>query len=66
MLQKIEIWRKLTQVMTGSMFPKIIYNHWHNIFRLLDVLKNFAFTTSGTMRDYYLRVASRVFERIKT
>ena len=30
------------------------YNHFHNIFRLLDVLPNFLFTTSETMRDYYL------------
>ena len=49
----------------------IIYNHFHNILRLFDVLPNFPFTTSETMRDYYLytwytRVASRVAERLKT
>ena len=26
-----------------------IYNHFHNILRLLDVLPNFPFTTSETM-----------------
>ena len=30
------------------------YNHFHNILRLFDVLTNFSFTTSETMRDYYL------------
>ena len=29
------------------------YNHFHNILRLFDVL-NFPFTTSETMRDYFL------------
>ena len=31
-----------------------IYNQFHNILRLLDVLLNFPFTTSETMDDYYL------------
>ena len=31
-----------------------IYNHFHNILRLFDVLPNFPFTTSETMGDYYL------------
>ena len=31
-----------------------IYNQFHNIFRLFDVLPNFPFTTRETMRDYYL------------
>ena len=30
------------------------YNHFHNILRLFDVLPNFLFTTSETMRSYYL------------
>ena len=30
------------------------YNKFHNILRLFDVLPNFPFTTSETMRDYYL------------
>ena len=30
------------------------YNHSQNILRLFDVLINFPFTTSETMRDYYL------------
>ena len=39
--------------------------------RLFDVLTNFPFTANETMRDYYLytlyiRVASRVAERLKT
>ena len=29
------------------------HNHFHNILRLFDVLSNFPFTTSETMRDYY-------------
>ena len=46
-------------------------NHFHNILRLFDVLPNFPFTASETMRDYYLqtwykRVASRVAERHKS
>ena len=48
-----------------------IYNQFHNILRLLDVLTNFLFTTSETMGHYYLetqyvRVVSRVAERLKT
>ena len=47
------------------------HNHFHNILRLLNVFTNFLFTTSETMRDYYLetwyiRVASPVAERRKT
>ena len=47
------------------------YNHFHNILRLFDALPNFRFTTSETVDDYYLctwyiRVASRVAERLKT
>ena len=30
------------------------FNHFHNILRLFDVLPNFPFTTSETMRDYHL------------
>ena len=30
------------------------HNQLHNILRLFDVLPNFPFTTSETMRDYYL------------
>ena len=29
-------------------------NHFHNILRLFDVLTNFIFTTTETIRDYYL------------
>ena len=31
-----------------------IYNQFHNILRLLDILPNFPFTTSETMCDHYL------------
>ena len=49
----------------------LVYNHFHNILRHLDVLPNFSFTTSETIRDYYLKtrnikVASRVAEGLKT
>ena len=33
---------------------ELVYNHFHNILRLFDVLPNFRFTTSETMGDYYL------------
>ena len=50
---------------------KVVYNHFHNILRLFDVLPNFPFATREAMRDYYLqtwyiRVASQVAERLKT
>ena len=31
-----------------------IYNHFHNILRLLDDLQNFTFTTSEAIRNCYL------------
>ena len=31
-----------------------LYDQFHNILRLFDVLLNFPFTTSETMGDYYL------------
>ena len=34
--------------------PFSTYNHFHNIWRLLDVLPRFPFTTSQTMGDYNL------------
>ena len=42
-------------------------NNFHNILRLFDVLPNFPFTTSETMRDYcletwYIRAVLRVAE----
>ena len=48
-----------------------IYNQFHNISRLFNVIPNFPFIASETMGDYYLstlylRVASRVAERLKT
>ena len=30
----------------------VLHNHFHNIFRLFDVLPNFPFTTSETKCDY--------------
>ena len=46
-------------------------NHFHNVLRLFDILPNFPFNTSETMRDYYLQtwylhVASRVAQQLKT
>ena len=46
-------------------------NLFHNILRHFDVLPDFPFTKSETMPDYYLqtwyiRVDSRVAERLKT
>ena len=44
-----------------------IYNHFHNILRLFGVLKIFPFTTSETMRDYYLQTWHvRVAKRLMT
>ena len=39
----------------GSIFRTqlVIYNQFHNILRLFDVLPNFPFITGDTMRDYY-------------
>ena len=31
-----------------------VYNHFQNILRIFDVLTNFPFTTTETIRDYYL------------
>ena len=47
------------------------YNHFQNILRLFDVSTNFPFTTREKMDNYYLqtwyiRIASRVTERLKT
>ena len=49
----------------------IIYNQLHIILRLFNVLTNFPFTASETMGDnylttWYIRVISRVAERLKT
>ena len=43
----IKIWWLENQILQSN-------NHFHNIFRLFDVLPNFPFTTSETMRDCYL------------
>ena len=65
--EKQEFFKSLKQPWTSTR----IYNHFHNIFRLFDVLPNFPFTTSEAMRDYYLstwyiRVASRINKQLKT
>ena len=44
------------------------YNHFHNILRLFDILPNFLFIASESMRSYYLstryiRVPSSVAEQ---
>ena len=54
-----------------TLMSNLIYNQFHNILRLFNVLLNSPFTTSETMGDYYLqtwyiRVASRVAEYFKT
>ena len=46
-------------------------NHFHNSLRVFDVLPNFPFTISETMRDYYLEigfihVVSQVAARLNT
>ena len=38
----------------GKRYKDLIYNLFHNILKLFDVWPNFAFTTSETMRNYYL------------
>ena len=48
MYETSNIYVKRTQV------NKLIYNQFHNILRLFDVLPNFLFTTSETMGHYYL------------
>ena len=53
---------------------KVVYNQFHNILTLLDVLTNFSLATSKTMCSYYdyylktwyIRVASQVAELLKT
>ena len=54
----------------GTSRTQDIANHFHNILRLFDVLTNFFFTTSETMRNSYLqtrytRVALRIVKRLK-
>ena len=38
----------------NSQNRKLVYNQFHNILRLFDVLPNFPLATSKTMSDYYL------------
>ena len=50
---------------------KIADNHFHDILRLFDILPNFLYTISETMRNYYLytwyiRVASCFAQPLKT
>ena len=73
-LPKKSIWSKTEKVNTITIefcIFELVCNHFHNILRLFHVLLNFPFTTSEAMRNYYLqtwyiRVASRVAERLKT
>ena len=37
---------------TSYFYKKEIYNHFHNILRLFDVLPNFPFTTNETEPNY--------------
>ena len=41
--------------MEDSLNGLFLYNRFHNILRLFDVLINFPFTTGETMWDYYLK-----------
>ena len=50
-LALISAWRHILNLKNEAFTN---YNHFHNVLRLFDVLRNFAFTTSETMRDYYL------------
>ena len=43
-----------TQPQQDAEKSKVHHNHFHNILRLFDVLQTFPFTTSETIRDYYL------------
>ena len=46
---------------------KNLQDHFYNISRLFDVLPNFPFTTSETMRHYYLQTRHiRVAEPLKS
>ena len=45
--------RRTTGKVQFLFFKGFCYNQLHNILRLFDVLPNFPFTTSETMRDYY-------------
>ena len=58
-------------VIVVETLARCYYNHFHNISRLFDVLLNLSFTTSETMRNYYLqtwyiRVVSSVTKQLKT
>ena len=71
---------KVIQYYSGTCLIRIInykllalllatYNYFHNILRRLDVLTNFPFTASETIRDYYLEtcyipVSSRIADGI--
>ena len=49
-----------------SRFQTLTYNQFYNMLRLCDVLTNLTFTTSEKIGHYwYLRVDSRVAERLK-
>ena len=59
--------KNITKIEHTRSFLFTFYNQLQNIFRHFDFLPNFPFTTSETIRDYYLytwymRVASRVAE----
>ena len=42
-------------ILEEKIFLLYSYNHFHNILRLFDVLTNFPFTASETMRNYELQ-----------
>ena len=45
--------KKMKIILNFYIFDSV-YNRFHNIWRLFDVLPNFLFTTSKTNRNYYL------------
>ena len=57
---------QVTQLSERKLFLRTpIYNQFHNILRLFDVLPNFPFTTSEMMGDYYLLPTQDKKENLK-
>ena len=57
MTKRIRWMRRIQRICRIRILIRIyitLYNQMHNILRLFNDLPNFPFTTSETMRDYYL------------
>ena len=57
MTKRIRRMRRIQRICRTRILIRIYitsYNQMHNILRLFNDLPNFPFTTSETMRDYYL------------